>query len=472
MVGGVISRVLTMVSAILVARLLGKEGYGEMGMIQSTMGMFGVLAGLGLGATATKYVAEYRQKDPVRAGRITSLTLVTSLVSAGGIALCCFLLAPELAARTLNRGELAPLLVAGAVLLFVSTLGGVLSAVLSGFESFKEIAVINLWQGVSTPLLSIPLVYWCGVEGAIASFTINAALGLILTAIAVRREARRYSIPLGFDRGIWQEWRLLWSYSLPLTLANLLVAPVTWVTNSILVNQPGGYGELGLFNAANQWRNVIVFIPALLSSAMLPVLSETHGRENKDDFSRTIVLNLRGTWLVAFPLTVVVILLGKPLAMLLGKQFAGTDQIISVLMVATFLNVVNSAVGCVLVGAGRIWIGTLMNMCWAAVLIGVSYLLIPGHGGTGLAIAYLAAYLTHTVWQMAYVEFKLAPGSISTQLKTLSFSAVVLVATLAVGGAGRGFLALSLVLVAASLLPLLFTLKAALPLRGAQQPLG
>jgi len=37
--------------------LLGTVGFGELGVIQSTVGMFGVFAGLGLGMTATKYVA-------------------------------------------------------------------------------------------------------------------------------------------------------------------------------------------------------------------------------------------------------------------------------------------------------------------------------------------------------------------------------------------------------------------------------
>jgi O-antigen/teichoic acid export membrane protein len=70
MAGAMISRGLMLVATVAVARLLGKTGYGELGMIQSTVGMFGVFAGFGLGLTATKHVAELRQSDPIRAGRI------------------------------------------------------------------------------------------------------------------------------------------------------------------------------------------------------------------------------------------------------------------------------------------------------------------------------------------------------------------------------------------------------------------
>ena len=42
--GAVLSRGLTLVSSVLAGRLLGTTGFGEVGMIQSTQGMLGVLA--------------------------------------------------------------------------------------------------------------------------------------------------------------------------------------------------------------------------------------------------------------------------------------------------------------------------------------------------------------------------------------------------------------------------------------------
>lgn len=43
-----------MIAAIIAARLLGKFGYGQLGMINSTVILFSTFAGLGLGITATK----------------------------------------------------------------------------------------------------------------------------------------------------------------------------------------------------------------------------------------------------------------------------------------------------------------------------------------------------------------------------------------------------------------------------------
>ena len=79
--GAVVSRGFLLVASIFCARFLGKEGFGALGMIQSTVGMFGVFAGLGLGMTATKYVSELRRRDPERAGRILALSDAVAFVS-------------------------------------------------------------------------------------------------------------------------------------------------------------------------------------------------------------------------------------------------------------------------------------------------------------------------------------------------------------------------------------------------------
>jgi O-antigen/teichoic acid export membrane protein len=463
MVGGIASRALTMGSGIIVARLLGKEGYGEIGMIQSTIGMFGVFAGFGLGATATKYIAEFRTKDPARAGRIANLTILISLIIGGLMAIMCLGMSGWLAEKTLNRADLSSLLAAGALLLLVSTLGGVLLAALAGFEAFREIARINILQGVAAPLITIPLVFLFGIDGAVASMTINAGIGLYLCVIAVRREYAKFGMPYRFDHTAWNEWPVLSKFALPSMLSGLMVAPVIWVTNTILANQPGGYGELGLFNAANQWRMAVIFLPGLLTSAMLPVLSETHGREDRTEFVDAVILNLRATWIIALPLTVFIVTMNKPLAALFGKQFEGTASIISVLMISVFLNVVNGAVGTALAGSGRMWTGAFMNLGWALILVGSSLVLIPLLGGLGLAVAYLISYLVHTIWVMAYVELRLARFSISKQWQLILFSLLLLMASVGLAGVHFKQFAYHIVLVGLSLLPLIKTVRAKFP---------
>src|ERR1700676_5264649 len=81
--GAVVSRGFLLAASVACARFLGKDGFGALGMIQSTAGMFGIFAGLGLGLTATKYVSEFRRQDPAKAGRVLALSASAALIFGG-----------------------------------------------------------------------------------------------------------------------------------------------------------------------------------------------------------------------------------------------------------------------------------------------------------------------------------------------------------------------------------------------------
>jgi len=73
----------TLVANIVVAKIIGKELFGEYGLVLSTILTVAVLSQIGTGIAATKYVAQYKTQDKIRAGQILGLCAVVSLV--GGI---------------------------------------------------------------------------------------------------------------------------------------------------------------------------------------------------------------------------------------------------------------------------------------------------------------------------------------------------------------------------------------------------
>jgi O-antigen/teichoic acid export membrane protein len=144
----------SLASSILAARILGQTGFGELGMIRSTVLMFGVLAGSGLGLASTKYVAEFRDTYPARAGRLIGLLMNVAFVAGGGATLLCFVLAPSLAGWAMNAPHLMGPLQFGCVILLFNTLSGVQVGAVGGFEAFGVLARIavmdSVLNGVST----------------------------------------------------------------------------------------------------------------------------------------------------------------------------------------------------------------------------------------------------------------------------------------------------------------------------------
>ena len=94
--GAVAARVVRIPISVILARLMGPTNYGELGIVSGSIDLFATFAGFGLGLTATKYVAELKTRDPLRAGRILAASTIVAAVSGTILAIALFALAPEL----------------------------------------------------------------------------------------------------------------------------------------------------------------------------------------------------------------------------------------------------------------------------------------------------------------------------------------------------------------------------------------
>ncbi len=392
-------------ASVLVARMLGKTGYGELGMIQSTVGMFGVFAGFGLGLTATKHVAEFRQNDPERAGRIIGLSGLVAVVTGGLMALGLSIFAPWLAAHTINAAHLAGALRIGAVMLFLSALNGAQTGALAGFEAFKTIAYVNLFVGLFSFPILVGGVYLGGLTGVVWALTINLGVNWLLNHLALRKEARHYDIPLTF-RNCSRELSVLWAFSMPAVLSGALVVPVNWACRALLVRQPGGYGEMGIFNVAEQWYSVMLFLPGLLGSVVLPVLSERLGQKDTQRARRTLVLAVKTNLLLVLPLVLFASIASPCIMGLYGEGFRSGWPTLVVVLVTAGMTAIQTPVGQIIAASGRMWIGCAMNMGWAIAFV-LGTLLLVDYGSLGLATARAAGYIFHMVWVFGFAYYLL-----------------------------------------------------------------
>ena len=407
LIGAAIAQGANLAASVITARLLGRDQFGEYGIIQSTVGMLGVFAGLGLGLTATKYVAEFRNRNPQRAGRIIALSSAVAIVSGALLALCLLAYAEPLAAKTLNAPALSAELRIASVLLFFNALNGAQTGALSGFEAFRDIARINLIRGLVTFPVTVAAVLLWRLPGAIWALAVTAAVTCLLSQVALRRQCKA----LGIHTRLWSGWterRVLWTFSTPAFLSGALVGPAIWAANTMLVNQPGGYAEMGLFGAASQWRNAIAFVPSVLAQFALPILSNLNGARDTSRYGKALRWNLILTAAAATAVAIPVAL-GAPLIMRLYGHGFQQGWLVLVLSAATaVISCINVVAGTAILSAGSVWVGFVFNGMWAAVLLAGCYRLIPTHLALGLAGSMLAAYLAHTAWLTLYLRYRMA----------------------------------------------------------------
>ncbi len=399
--GAVISRGSMLVAFIFVARMLGPDRFGQLGIVRSTVEMFGVFAGFGLGLTATKHVAQFRKTDPLRAGRIIAMSRLVAWLTGGFIAIVLALIAPWLAVHTLAAPQLAGLLRIGGLLLLLNALNGAQTGALAGFEAFKAIAHVNVAVGLVSFPIFIAGAYLGGLEGEIwalvAAWTINWALN----HAALRRKAQRAGVSYGFA-GCLQECSILWRFSLPAVLCGMLAGPVNWICCAMLVNQPNGYCEMGVYCAANQWFAAILFLPGLLGNVILPMLSHEVNQPEQGASRRVLRLSVLLNASLVIPVVAAGCLASPWIMGSYSPGFVSQWKTLVVVLVTASLLAVPGPVGQVIAAAGRLWASALLNIVWAISFLTATFL-FAGHGALGLAGARAIAYVIHTgcLWIVA-----------------------------------------------------------------------
>ena len=80
--GTIINQGSTFIVSVIAARILGRETFGGYAIVLSTIVTLSNIAQLGMGYTTTKFVAELRETDRTRAGRVLGMGTVVSILAA------------------------------------------------------------------------------------------------------------------------------------------------------------------------------------------------------------------------------------------------------------------------------------------------------------------------------------------------------------------------------------------------------
>lgn len=400
LVGTLVSRGMNMVAMVLVARMLGRSEFGEIGIIQSTIGMFQTLAGFGLGWAATKYVAEFRNTDPERTGRIIAFSNLTAAGTGGVIALAFFAAVPWLAEHTLAAPHLVRPLQIGSLVLLLSTLAGTQNGTLAGFEAFKPIARINLITGVLGSIFIIGGAWFGDVEGSVWGLAASCAANWFLNLRTLRTETRQAGIQISW-MGCWQERRVLWDYSTPAILGGTVYNIANWVCATLLVNRQGGYAEMGYYNAANQWFSALLFLPGVLGQAAIPVLSEGLGKNDLSRSRKIFAYSIKLNSAVMMPVVIMGCICSPWIMRLYGDDFKVAWPTLLFTLFAAGISALQAPAAQIIAASGKMWMGMIMNSCWAVIFVTSTWGII-NLGSLGLAIARCIAYSVYMAWSFKF----------------------------------------------------------------------
>lgn len=368
-----------LLAGILIARFLGKELYGEYGVVKTTMFYIASFATLGLGVTSTKYIATLLNSKPIHVKNVIHDAMTITVIFSSIIAIVIFIIAPFLA-NLLNEEQLVLALRALSVVIIFKAITTTQIGVLAGFKEFKTIAINSLSSGLLMLVICVPLTYFWGLKGALLSLLFSQIFNSIVNYMGIKRKSRSFS----YVEKVSYKKELAY-FSFPVALQESSFAICNWAA-IMLLTKLSSMGEVGLYTASAQWNSIITMIPGLLINVILSYLSSSINNSIKH--KKTLKLMLRINFFTTIIPFIIVYFLADFIASFYGKSFEGMPSVLRILTFSTILEACASVYKSELLALGKTWLLFSVRLFRDMILVIGVYILLTFSNGVDGAIMY------------------------------------------------------------------------------------
>lgn len=436
----------TMATSVVVAKalaiLVGPDGVGRLGLLQSVLGLTAIVAGLGVNVAIVRELASAlaaSEGDRAAALRRAGLIIAVAAGVVGGLALMVF--REPLAASALGSSDRAFDLVLLALALPLQLVAGVEFATLNGYHRIRSHTVALVLASVAGGSITVGLVAAMGQDGIAASILVSA-LAAAAVAIASRRRALGSEAPT-VPAAIGLAIRRVLRFGTPYT-ASQLVGTGAHLLLPILILSSVGTTGVGHYRAA---AAIGVAYLAILLNAMerdyLPRVAAAPPEEIG------VLIERRTRILVALAVPVILTVLAiAPIAvtLLYSEEFLPAVDVLQWQLVGDLLKLPAWALSFVLLARASFARFLALEAIGGVTLAAATMWLSPLIGLAGVGIAFVLTYAIYYIaaWLLVRPVFPVVPGRVQlavvgTTLACVSILAVLPDATItrgAVFGAG------------------------------------
>lgn len=343
--GNGVGNFLLLIGGIIIARFLGKDLYGEYGVVKTTMFHIAGFATFGLGYTSTKFVAEYINTKKEQVKDVIWSSVAITFIMSSILCLFLFFFATPLAVY-IDEPKLSSAFQYLGVIIVLRALSVTENGILSGMKQFRSLAVNSIMSGLCLLICGALLTYCWSVKGSLLALLLSQLVLLMLNSICIIREIRNY--PDSTNKNLI---RIL-KFSFPVSIQELSSTLSNWGA-TLLVTKYASLGDVGIYSAASQWGSIVLFIPGILMNVVLSYLSD-NAEENETHqvvFRRMILVNFVSS-LIPF---VIVLLLSSFIASFYGPTFNGLGMVISIIVLGTVFLSISNVYQSDMISLGKNW---------------------------------------------------------------------------------------------------------------------
>lgn len=384
-----ISKVLTYVYRIIIARHYGPEIYGNFSLALMIFGFFVAVSSLGLIDGLSRFVPLFRgknqQKNILIIYRFSRLILLIS-----GLFSCCilFFISDKISLSIFHSEKLIPYLKTFA---FLIPLNIFLNLYLVFIRSYEKITIYSFIQNIlqnAIKLLVLSLIIFLGIslDGVLLSYSLGVILSLLFAYLFFR-----YNIlPLFGLKGDYSSSsrtiKKIFSYSWPIIFLSIVWNLMYWI-DSFSIGFLRNSVEVGIYSAAIPLANLFAVSTEIFMQIFFPLITKEYSLKNMRlvrEISKQI-----GKWIfiINLPLFFFMTLFpGAIINLLFGSNYLGAENALRILSIGNLFYSISMISGNILLIYGKSKF-FLYNLLGSAILNGIlNFILIRSYGIMGAAI--------------------------------------------------------------------------------------
>lgn len=334
-IGGFITKILGMVIKIVLTRTIKTDGIGLYMMILPTFNLFITLCNLGMPTAITKLVSEHKRKSKKIVLSIIPIIIIYNIL----LIVLIFIISPFLSNNLLHNSNTYYPLIATSITLPFITISSIIKGYFFGKERVFPNTISNIVEQLTRLILTIFLVSKMMKYGLVIAVTsvvlinVISEFSSIVVLLLFLPKEKIDKEDFKVDNSILRE---MLGISLPTTMARLIGSITYFLEPIILTNilKYVGYTSEYItleYGVINGYVYPLLLLPSFftlaISSAILPVVSNSYSNRNYSYTKLKIKQALFFSLLIGVPVTILFIFIPDVLLKLVYNTTCGSQYI-------------------------------------------------------------------------------------------------------------------------------------------------
>lgn len=396
------------ISVKIVSVIIGPAGVALVGQLSNASTIVLTLATAGISNGVTKYISEYRA-DEKKISEYIETSIIITFVFSLICSLCLILGASFLSQYILLDRKYNFVFVIFGVTVFFYSANTLLMSIINGFKYFKLYVIVSIISSLFGLCLSLVLVIWFGLEGALINVVTSQSLMFIVSIVICIRIKPNFLLKSLISSKFDKRKALQYARFSLMTIISAFCVPVSQLLLRSYAIKKFGMNDAGCWEGMNRLSNMyLMIITTSFSVYYMPRLSEL--RDTKE---------IRQEVLKAYKLLFPCMLIGFSfiyfsrhivISILFSSEFEKMAELFKWQLIGDLLKISSWLIAFLMVAKAMTGLFCVSEILSSAFYVFISIFLIEylGFGINGVVIGYMINYVLYLLLMYAFVWRKLS----------------------------------------------------------------